>query len=333
MDVNSLLYAFEDILTMSGDNFLKRIHNTFDTNIPLYLYAVTDKEKCLDKIADIYGKCEIETEEDEILVKPVVEFMDKTRFSFGDLIEIIYRLRDPDGCQWDKAQTNMTIRANAIEEAYELVEAVELNDNEKMREEFGDVLLQGLFNSVICEQQNRFSTNDVINGLCIKLITRHTHIFGKDKANSPEEALMFWDKAKAKEKSQKNVEDKLACVPTTFSALLKANKVQKIIKKTGFDFPTVEDAMAKIYEEIEEFKTADADNKESEGGDMLFAVVNTLRMHNIDPEVALNGTTNRFIARFKYVIKKAEEQGKKVEELSLEQMESYYQEYKRINNQ
>jgi tetrapyrrole methylase family protein/MazG family protein len=316
---------------MNGESFLERRHNSFDTDIPLYLYAVNDISKCLKKIADIYGKRDIESTETEIMVKPC-DLMEKTRYTFGDLVEIIFRLRDPDGCMWDKAQNNMTIRGNAIEEAYELVEAVELNDNAKMREEFGDVLLQGIFNAIISEQENRFTANDVITELCQKLIFRHTHIFGNDKATNEEEALVFWEKAKAVEKKQKGVMDKIDSVPTTFSALLKANKVQKIIKKTGYDFPTIEEAIDKIYEEITEFiQSTDEINKESEGGDILFAVTNLLRMSHIDPEVALNGTTNRFINRFGYIVKMAEKQGKKIEELSLEEMEKFYQEFKRLN--
>ncbi len=222
----------------------------------------------------------------------------------------------------------MSIRTNAIEEAYELVEAVELDDNKKICEESGDVLLQGIFNAIIAQQENRFSVNDMLTNLCQKLVSRHTHIFGKDKAQNKEEALQFWEQAKAKEKSQKSVLDKLNDIPKTFNALLKANKVQKIIKKTGFDFATIDDAVQKIYEELKEFTEMGAD-KEWEGGDLLFSVVNALRMANIDPEVALMGTTNRFVRRFEYVVKKAEEMDKKVEDMSLEEMEKLYQESKK----
>lgn len=330
MNITELISKHESVLTMSYDSFLKR-NSTFNTAIPLYLYSVKDEKKCLDKIKDIYGVCQIIVEDDEIFAVPNVDFTQKNRFSFADLVEIIFRLRDDDGCMWDRAQNNMSIRTNALEEAYELIEAVELNDNTKICEEAGDVLLQGVFNAIIAEQENRFTVNDMITNLCIKLVSRHTHIFGKDKANNQAEALSFWEKAKAKEKEQKSVGDKIAAVPSTFNSLLRANKVQKIIKKTGFDFPSVDEAVKKIYEETEEFMEIGAD-KEKEGGDLLFAVVNILRMSNIDPEIALTGTVNRFIRRFDYVIKKAEEQGKKVEELSLEEMEDFYQEYKKINN-
>jgi tetrapyrrole methylase family protein/MazG family protein len=328
MNLEKIVQKYSNVLIMSGESFVKRENDNLATNTPLYLYNVIEKDKSLAKIADIFGECELECVGDEIFVAPTLDFSKKTRFSFQDLIEIIKRLRDPDGCMWDRAQNNMTIRTNAIEEAYELVEAIELDDNVKICEESGDVLLQGIFNAIIAQQENRFSTNDMITNLCLKLVTRHTHIFGKDKAENKDDALRFWEIAKAKEKAQKTVGDKLLAVPTTFNALLKANKVQKIIKKTGFDFESVDDAIKKIYEEASEFMEQDAD-KEKEGGDLLFAVVNVLRMSNIDPEVALMGTTNRFIKRFEYVIKKANDIGKRVEELSLGEMEMYYQEGKK----
>jgi tetrapyrrole methylase family protein/MazG family protein len=327
MNLEKIMSAHSDVLVMSGTSFVKRQNNNITSNIPLYLYDVVEKEKCLTKINDIFGECQIEAVDKEILVVPTLDFTQKTRFSYADLVEIIFRLRDLDGCMWDRAQNNMTIRTNAIEEAYELVEAIELDDNVKICEEAGDVLLQGVFNALIAEQENRFSLNDMISNLCHKLITRHTHIFGKDKAKTQEDALLFWEKAKAVEKEQKSVKDKIKAVPATFNALLKANKVQKIIKKTGFDFASVSDAIKKIYEEAEEFMEVDAD-KEKEGGDLLFAVVNVLRMSNIDPEVALMGTTNRFIKRFEYIIEKAKERGIGVEELSLDEMEMYYKEAK-----
>ncbi|HKL73467.1 MAG TPA: nucleoside triphosphate pyrophosphohydrolase [Clostridia bacterium] len=331
MNLNQIITKYGDVLVMSASSFLQRENSVLNTNIPLYIYSVLDTQKCFDKIKNIFGECQTSYEDNTILAVPNTDFTQKDRFSFADLVEIIFRLRDPDGCMWDRAQNNMTIRTNAVEEAYELVEAVELNDNVKICEESGDVLLQGVFNAIIAEQENRFSLNDMITNLCIKLVTRHTHIFGKDKAYSKEDALVFWEKAKSTEKEQKSVNDKLNAVPATFSALLKANKVQKIIKKTGFDFPSVEEAVKKIYEEIDEFLQEDAD-QEKEGGDLLFSVVNVLRMLDIDPEIALMGTTNRFIRRFEYVVKKATEQNKKVEELSLDEMESYYQEYKKIEN-
>ncbi|MFA6866410.1 MAG: nucleoside triphosphate pyrophosphohydrolase [Clostridia bacterium] len=331
MTTEILLEKFGGYTLTTKNNFLKRSSNTFDTNLPLVINNIdkNNLDEIKSKVEYNFGKVTYQIENDILYVLPTT-FFEKTQYTFGDLVEIIHRLRDDDGCMWDKAQTNMTIRANAIEEAYELVEAVELDNSDKMKEEFGDVLLQGIFNAVISEDEKKFGANEVVTGLCQKLITRHTHIFGKDKATTEKEALICWEKAKAVEKKQKNVMDKISDVPFTFNALMRAYKVQKIIKKTGFDFPNINEAIDKIYEEVDEFIKADKIDKESEAGDMLFSVVNVLRMSNIDPEVALTGTTTRFVKRFKYVIEQAELQGKKVEQLSLEQMDKFYQEYKKI---
>ncbi len=312
---------------MEGKVFLLREQNSFNTSIPLIIYDICDEEKTYSKIYDIFGEREIEKCEDYIIIKerPIFE---KTKFTFGDLIEIIFRLRDEDGCPWDRAQTISTIRKNIIEEAYELTEAIDLNDKEKICEECGDVVLQGAFTAAMCQEEELFSVNDSISNLCYKLISRHTHIFGKDKATNAEDALLFWEKAKAKEKKQASISDKLDSIPVTFNALMRANKVQKYIKKTGFDHPSIKEAVDKLYEEINEYLLAPIEEKENEGGDMLFSVVNILRMQDIDPEVALNGTTNRFIKRFAYVVKQVENRGKRVEEVNLDELEKYYIEAK-----
>ena len=328
MDFNEILKK-GSCAFYNGEEFLKRIHNQFDTAIRTVIYGVdAENEKAVfEKIDDLFGKVIYEKRDDCIVIEPVNLF-DKTRNNFSDLVEIVYRLRDPDGCPWDRAQTNATIRRNIIEEAYELTEAIDLNDSEKMTEESGDVMLQSVLTAAIAKDGNKFSVDDVITGLVQKLINRHTHIFGKDKASSAEDALKFWDKAKEKEKKYSSVKDKIESIPVTFGALMYADKLQKYIKKTGFDFPDVRDAVDKLYEEINEFLSAEEKDKESEGGDVLFSVVNILRMCDIDPEVALNGTSHRFKDRFYYVIEQAEKQGKRVEELTLEEMEGYYREGK-----
>ena len=315
--------------TYDQDRFLERRSTCFDTSIPVLILGVTDSESVKKKIADFYGETIMTEDSGCILAEPKPLF-EKTRFGYGDLLEIIRRLRDPDGCPWDRAQTPQSIRTNIIEEAYELIEALDMDDDDKILEECGDVLLQGVFVSVMTEEQGRVSNSDVITALCKKLIGRHTHIFGKDKATDAESALGFWEKAKAKEKGYTSVEDKLNAVPKTFTALQKANKVQKIVKKTGFDFPDVQGAIDKLEEEIEEFTLADGIEKEKEGGDILFSAVNVLRKCGIDPEVALFGTTDRFEKRFRYVIDRAKEEGKEVEELTLDEMEVYYNESKKF---
>lgn len=257
------------------------------------------------------------------------DFTAQTEFTFSDLIEIIECLRAPDGCPWDREQTPASIKTNILEEAYELTEAIDLEDDEKMCEECGDVLLQGVFCAVMRAEKGGFTVDDVINGLCKKLVGRHTHIFGKDKAANGDEALAFWEKAKAKEKHYSSIEDKLNSIPKTFTALQRANKVQKTAKKTGFEFACVEDAEQKVLEELNEFNAAQGADKEKEGGDLLFSVVNVLRMSGIDPEVALTGTTDKFLRRFRYMIARAEEMGKRLEDMPVDEQEELYQEAKK----
>lgn len=306
------------------NKFLDRKSCCFDASVPIAVKVDNRKEEVMKKINDFFGESTI-TEGEGFVAVETKGLFEKTRFTYGDLLEIIRRLRDPDGCPWDRQQTPETIRTNIVEEAYELVEAIESGKNEKIEEESGDVMLQGIFCSIMTEENGGVSNNDVITALCKKLIGRHTHIFGSDKATDAKSALYFWEQAKAKEKGQKSVTDKLDVVPKTFTALQRASKVQKIIKKTGFDFPTAEEAADKIKEETAEFFAADGAEKEKEGGDMLFSVVNLLRMYNIDPEIALNGTTNRFENRFRYVVEEGEKKGKKPEEMTLEEMEELYQ--------
>ncbi|MDD4316190.1 MAG: nucleoside triphosphate pyrophosphohydrolase [Clostridia bacterium] len=323
-----LIKNFDSFVLMTQKDFLARRTNSFDNNLPLIIYGITDFAAVRAKLKQYFGNPEVQYDDAYITVLPR-PFMERAVYSFGDLVEIIKRLRDKDGCPWDKKQTNMSIRSNAVEEAYELAEAVELDDSDKMLEESGDVLLQGLFNAVIAEDDGRFTTAEMLSALCKKLVFRHTHIFGSDKAGNSEEALKFWEQAKAVEKGQTALRDKIAAVPRTFGSVMRAEKVQKLIKKTGFDFPSADEAYAKVFEEIQELREAESHaHIESEGGDLLFSVVNLLRMLDIDSELALNGTTNRFIKRFLYVERRAQFVGKKLEDCTLDEMEKWYQEAK-----
>lgn len=325
---DNVLKNFDSYTLMKEKDFLARRANSFDNNIPLIIYGISDFSAVKSKLKHYFGNPDISEGEDYITVLPKA-FMEREVYSFGDLVEIIKRLRDKDGCPWDRKQTNMSIRTNAIEEAYELVEAIELDDGAKILEESGDVLLQGLFNAVIAEEDGRFTSTEMLSAICKKLVFRHTHIFGDNKANNSEEALKFWEQAKAVEKGQSSLRDKIEAVPRTFGSVMKSYKVQKLIKKTGFDFPNAEEAYKKVFEEIEELKEATTErHKESEGGDLLFSVVNLLRILDIDPELALNGTTDRFIKRFLYVEKQATAAGKKLEDCTLDEMEKWYQEGK-----
>lgn len=338
----------ESCTYLVAKDFLRREITSFERNIPIIIDGITEDEfsSVKEKLIANFGKVELVTsvkdgcevgvaigdlELAEKIVLPAVDFTKRRYFTYGDLLEIIRRLRDPDGCPWDRAQTHSSIRNCAIEEAYELVEAIDLNNIEKMTEESGDVLLQGLFNATIAEANGTFTPVDVINVLCRKLIDRHTHIFGTDKATDSEDALKYWEQAKAVEKGYSGIKEKLDSVPVTFGSLMRAYKIQKIIKKTGFDFSDVKGATEKIFEELRELDEAvTAEEREKEAGDVLFAVLNVLRFYKIDPELALNGTTERFARRFLYVEEKGKELGFELIPENIDIMEKYYQEAKKV---
>lgn len=234
---------------------------------------------------------------------PPLVLKDKKRFNFVDLYNIMQVLRGEGGCPWDKAQSHKSIRQNAIEEAYELANAIDNEDIENLIEESGDVVLQSMFHCVIGEDCGEFNLQDAMTVLCQKLIFRHTHIFGNVVANNEEEALSAWNNAKAKEKSYDSESSKMKGIAEALPSLMRAKKVQSIAKKSKMDFDDIQSVIDKINEELNELLTADKDNEEMEGGDLLFAVVNLLRWKDISPEVALNRSINKFCKRFEYVEK------------------------------
>ena len=221
----------------------------------------------------------------------------RSRFGFSDLVNIVRRLRAPGGCPWDREQTHNSLRINLLEEAYEALEAVELADADKMCEEMGDVLLQSVFHAVIGEEDAEFSVSDMLSGLCKKLVFRHSHIFGEDKAQGGAEALLVWDRNKSIEKNQKTLSDKLRAVPKTFPALLYANKIQqKASKVISLDDPEAFNARFAALRQA----LSDADSRAEPDalfGDALFEFVNTMRLCGVEPELALLQATDRFVAR------------------------------------
>lgn len=259
---------------------------------------------------------------------PAVEFLKKERFGFYDLIYIIHRLRDKDGCEWDKAQTHESIRENAVEEAYELVEAINHRDLDNMREETGDVLLQGAFHAVIAEGNGEYDVTDVITEVCKKLIFRHPHVFGTVKATNAEEALAAWEKAKMQEKKQRSASERMTHVAETLPQTMRAAKVQKYAASVGFDFATAEDSAEKVGEELREFLSASPEEAEMEGGDLLFAAINTLRKRGINPEMALLGSTDKFVRRFTAVEKRVAEMGLDIKKVGLDKLDEIYNQVK-----
>jgi len=257
-----------------------------------------------------------------------IGLLEKKRYTIGDLKEILYRLRRPDGCPWDRVQTNESIKMSAIEEAYELVDAIDCEDDEKIFEETGDVLLQAVFHAVIKEETGSFNLADALTGVCQKLISRHTHVFGEDKAKDEGGALSVWEKNKMTEKHQTTFADSVNDVPKCFPAAMRAQKVGKRAAKAGMDFADAESAAKRVEEELSEWREAYRNGAgeavEKELGDLLFAVVNVGRKSGCDCEKALKESVERFAKRFTLAEEKALLSGKDVTKLSEAEWDEYY---------
>lgn len=252
---------------------------------------------------------------------------------FSRLIELVKVLRGPNGCPWDKAQTHKSIRKNMIEEAYELVETIDTLDLNHMVEELGDVLLQVMLHSQIAEEDGFFNIYDVLEELNNKLIRRHPHVFGEERAEQANEALIHWEKIKQQEKEDKgtNLLSQLDGIPKDLGEIYKAYKLQKKAAHVGFDWTRIEDVYAKIEEELVEVKCADKNQLKEEIGDLLFAVVNLSRFLKIDPEEALSITNRKFVKRFCHIENQLKENNILIDEAPLELMELYWNEAKAID--
>ncbi len=252
----------------------------------------------------------------------------KQRFTLEDLKEIVVRLRAPDGCPWDRAQTSESIKTAVVEEAYELVDAVDQADDDKILEEAGDILLQAVFHAVMKEETGAFTLTDIVSGICRKLITRHTHVFGEDKAKDEGSALSVWEKNKMTEKGQNTYADAVNDVPKCFPAALRAQKVGKRAGKAGLDFSSVEGAAEHLQKELAEFfeakRAGNFEEMEKELGDVLFAAVNIGRKAGCDCEKALKESVERFAARFTAAESLALADGKEVTALSEKEWDEYY---------
>ena len=218
-------------------------------------------------------------------------------FDYNDAIAVLNRLRQPDGCPWDREQTHRSISKNVIEEAYELANALENEDINNIVEELGDLLMQVIFHLEIASDEGEFAPESVYTALCRKLIDRHPHVFGDVVATTQEESLDVWNKQKQKEHKIKNVAENVLDVPRSMSALMRCQKVQSRASKGGYDFANLDQVVQKVKEELQEFLSATPDQKQMEGGDLLFAVVNLLRLSNIDSEIALCTSTEKFCRR------------------------------------
>ncbi|HOU52710.1 MAG TPA: nucleoside triphosphate pyrophosphohydrolase [Myxococcota bacterium] len=250
--------------------------------------------------------------------------------AFLAFVDLMERLRAPDGCPWDRAQTLETLKTYVIEEAYEVVEAIDKHDPDDLREELGDLLLQVLFQARIMEERGAFDIAEVCRGAVRKLVARHPHVFGQEsRAQDAEEALDRWEKGKRRE--GKGV---LAGVPGNLPALLMALRVGEKVRSVGFDWPEPSGAVAKLDEEVAELKEALASGSQEavrqEIGDLLFTVVNLARLRSIDPEDALRSMLARFKTRFEYLEARAAEQGLPLPGTPLATLDALWEEAKRM---
>jgi len=256
----------------------------------------------------------------------------KDRYDFKELLDIMALLRGENGCPWDKEQDHTSLKRYLIEEAYEVLEQIDAKDKDKLCDELGDLLLQVVFHSQIARENGDFDMDDVITGICRKLISRHTHIFGNDKADTADEVLQNWEKIKKKEKGFESQTGILKDVPSNLPALMRSFKVQQKAAQVGFDWDDLEDVMAKVEEEIQElkdvYKSKNVERITDEMGDAFFSLVNLARFLKVQPELALTGTINKFIKRFEYIELESGKAGRKLEDMSLAEMNELWDEAK-----
>lgn len=254
--------------------------------------------------------------------------MDEKLKAFQRLLEVMDELREK--CPWDKKQTFESLRANTIEECYELVDAIMKQEKGEIKKELGDVLLHIVFYSKIASETNDFDIADVCNSLCDKLIFRHPHVFGEGAAKTAGEVEQTWEQIKRKEKDgNKTV---LSGVPDALPALIKSYRIQDKARNVGFDWKEKGQVWNKVKEEFDELKVEidhmDAEKMEEEFGDLLFSMINAARLYKINPENALEKCNQKFIRRFNHVEAQAMKQGRELKDLTLEEMDRYWNEAK-----
>lgn len=250
--------------------------------------------------------------------------------------EIMARLRAEDGCPWDKEQTHETLKAYLIEETYEVIEAIDRKDDEALKEELGDLMLQIVFHARIAEEEGRFDMEEVLKTSIDKLTRRHPHVFGRLEVEDSKEVLANWEKIKKAERSLKEKESVLDGVPAHLPALLKARRVQEKVARVGFDWDHIEGMLSKVEEELSEFRHAyaeqDSAKVEEELGDILFSLVNVARFVEACPEDALRKTIDKFMTRFRYIESALDEQGLDLRRATFEEMDALWEEAKTPGN-
>lgn len=253
---------------------------------------------------------------------------------FEKLVWIMDQLRGDGGCPWDKEQSRDSLKPYIIEEAHEVIEAMDEGDPEKLKEELGDLLFQVVFQARIAKERGEFDIGGVLDRLCQKMIRRHPHVFGDQKLNTSKEVLANWEETKLLEKGEADEKSIMEGVPKSLPSLLRAHRIQDKASRVGFDWPSAQDVLKKVEEEVAELKGALSggakENAAREIGDLLFAIANLARLLKINPEDALQRTTDRFMKRFNYIEEAFKKKGKDLKGSTLEEMDALWEEAKRL---
>ena len=259
----------------------------------------------------------------------MVDWEFKEKYDLADFIRIIDVLRSPGGCPWDIKQTHESLKCNAVEEAWEVCDAIDEGSMEHLREELGDLLMQVIFHASIEKEKGGFDLDDVSDEAVKKLVHRHPHVFADTKADTPEEVLANWDAIKRADRGQKSVASAMDGIPKGLPGLMRSEKIQNKAAKLGFDWPNVTGALDKLREEVGELQEGidanDLENIKEELGDVLFSAVNVARFYKLDSEEIMRAACEKFIRRFRFMEEKAAERGLELTELSLGQQEEIYQ--------
>lgn len=252
------------------------------------------------------------------------------RWSVDPLVEVMAALRGPTGCPWDKEQTHQSLKRYMLEEAYEAVEAVETGDPGLLKEELGDVLLQVVFHAQLASERGDYDMHDIVQTITEKLVRRHPHVFGDVVAATPADVTRNWEAIKRQEKGNVEPQSLLDGMSRAMPALMRAAEMQKRAAKVGFEWDSPAGAAEKVTEELQEVMAAKPDEVEAEVGDLLFACVNVARMLQVDPETALERTNMKFITRFQYIEREAAKIGRKLADMTLEEMDSLWNQAKKV---
>ena len=251
---------------------------------------------------------------------------------FDQLVEIMAMLRSPAGCPWDRAQDSTSLKPYLLEEAYEVLEAIEDGTPAKLKDELGDLLFQVIFHAQLARERGDFGINDVLAGTIAKMRRRHPHVFGSAVASTPKEALQNWEEIKREEKAAEQGTSVLDGVPRQLPSLLRAQRLQDKAARVGFDWPEIEQVWRKLSEELQELRAAmDTHNRAEvagELGDVLFVLVNLARWLEINPDEALHDTSQKFIKRFQFIERELSRQGKTPKQSTLAEMDALWEQAK-----